>query len=167
MRIYVPATLAHLRALLDDGVHDPAGGITAYAVTGALRQWFQSGDEEELEYAATSDAAYAALRLLAAEVGTPMRRVVIAADINSSLVHGTPDKDRASVRLEGPLKLSQVESILVDGDDAIADVTIAIGALARSETGDPDAEFLVSQAEGHELLWYAASEIAELLLVDG
>lgn len=167
MRIYVPATLAHLRALLDDGVHDPDGGITAFAVTGALRQWFQSGDEEELEYAATSDAAYAALRFLAADAGLPMRRVVIAADINSSLVQGTHEADRGSVRIVGPLKLSQVESILVDGDDAIPDVTIAAGVLSKSENGDRDAEFLVSQAAGHELLWYAASEIAELLLVDG
>jgi hypothetical protein len=167
VRIYVPATLAHLRALLDDGVHDPAGGITAFAVTGALRQWFQSGDEEELEYAATSDAAYAALQFLAADPQLPMRRVVIAADINSSLVHGAPGADRATVRIEGPLKLSQVESILVDGDDAVRDVTFAVGVLAKSEAGDRDAEFLVSQAEGHELLWYAASEISELLLVDG
>jgi hypothetical protein len=96
-----------------------------------------------------------------------MRRVVIAADINSSLVHGAPGADRATVRIEGPLKLSQVESILVDGDDAVRDVTIAVGVLAKSEAGDRDAEFLVSQAEGHELLWYAASEISELLLVDG
>lgn len=159
--------MAHLRALLDDGVHDPAGGITAFAVTGALRQWFQSGDEEELEYVATSDAAYASLRFLAADRELPMRRVVIAADINSSLVRGAPEVDRASVRIDGPLKLTQVESILVDGDDSITDVTIAVEVLSKSEAGDPDAEFLVSQAEGHELLWYAASEIAELLLVDG
>lgn len=161
--------MAHLRALLDDGVHDPVGGITAFAVTGALRQWFQSGDEEELEYAATSDAAFASLRLLAADSALPRRRVVIAADINSSLVHGLAEVDRASVRIEGPLKMSQVESILVDGDDAIPDLTAAVEALPRSEAEDPDAdaEFLVSQAEGHELLWYAASEIAELLLVDG
>jgi hypothetical protein len=96
-----------------------------------------------------------------------MRRVVIAADINSSLVHGAPETDRATVRIEGPLKLSQVESILIDGDDAVPDVTIAVGVLAKSEEGDRDAEFLVSQAEAHELLWYAASEISELLLVDG
>ena len=167
MRIYVPATLAHLRALLDDNAFDLEGGITAFAVTGALRQWFQSGDEEELEYAATSDAAYAALRFLAADSQLPMRRVVIAADINSSLVHGAPDLARAAVQIEGPLKLSQVESILVDGDDAIPDVTIAARVFSKSETGDSDAEFLVSQAEGHELLWYAASEISELVLVDG
>ncbi|OIQ64761.1 hypothetical protein GALL_536880 [mine drainage metagenome] len=94
---------------------------------------------------------------------------MIAADINSSLVHGLAEVDRASVRIEGPLKMSQVESILVDGDDAIPDLTAAVEALPRSEAEDPDAdaEFLVSQAEGHELLWYAASEIAELLLVDG
>lgn len=167
MRIYIPATVAHLRALLVDGVHDPVDGITAFAVTGALRQWFQSGDEEELEYAATSDAAYAALRFLAIDSKLPMRRVVIAADINSSLVRGTPEVDRAAVRIEGPLRLSQVESILIDGDEAISDVTIAARVLDKSETGDPDADFLVSQAAGHELLWYAASEISELVLVDG
>jgi len=167
VRIYVPATLAHLRELLDNGVHDPSDGISAFAVTGALRQWFQSGDEEELEYAATSDAAYAALHLLALNPQPPMRRVVIAADINSSLVRPAPEHDRARVVIEGPLKLSQVESVLVDGDDAVPDVSIAVGVLASSELGDRDAEFLVSQAEGHELLWYAASEISELLLVDG
>lgn len=154
MRIYVPATLAHLRALISDGAHDPVGGITAFAVTGSLRQWFQSGDEEELEYAATSDAAYASLRLLAQDALLPMRRVVIAADINSSLVRADPAADRASVLIEGPLKLTQIESVLVDGDEAISDVTIAAGVLSQSESGDPDAEFLVSQAAGHELLWY-------------
>ena len=167
MRIYVPATLAHLRTLLDDGSFELDGGITAFAVTGALRQWFQSGDEEELEYAATSDAAYAALRFLATDVELPMRRVVLAADINSSLVRGVPDVARAAVLIEGPLRLAQVESILIDGDDAIPDVMTAARSFSKAEAGDPDAEFLVSHAEGHELLWYAASEISELLLVDG
>lgn len=167
MRIYVPATLAQLRVLLDDGILDGQSGITAYAVTGSLRQWFQSGDEEELEYAATSDAAYAAIHLLALDAKLPMRRAVLAADINSSLVRPAPEVARAAVRIEGPIKLTQIESVLVDGDEAVEDVAIAARVIVKSELGDQDAEFLVSQAQGHELLWYAASEIPELLLVDG
>ena len=52
---------------------------------------------------------------------------------------------------QGAFQLMQIESVLVDGDEAIPDVTIAARVLSRSEAGDADAEFLVSQAAGHEL----------------
>ncbi|MGH3584929.1 MAG: DUF6912 family protein, partial [Pseudonocardia sp.] len=68
MRIYVPATWPMLRSLVKNGVLEPIGG-TAFALTPALREAYTSGDDEELEYAAMTQAARASLRLLAVEFG--------------------------------------------------------------------------------------------------
>ena len=67
MRIYVPATVAGLRRLLDTEALQPLSG-TAFALTPRLRESYASGDDEELEYVAMSEAARASLRLLAAEL---------------------------------------------------------------------------------------------------
>ena len=79
VRVYLPSTLPGLRRLLDDG---ELGGVPlpAYAVTGALREWYAEGDEEELEYAALSLAARASVRLLDADQDAPRRRVVVVAE---------------------------------------------------------------------------------------
>ena len=82
MRVYIPATWPMLRKLAANDRFDPVGG-TAFALTPRLRESYLSGDEEELEYAALSEAARASLRLLAVEFGlgedtTPARRVVVA-----------------------------------------------------------------------------------------
>ena len=61
MRIYVPATVAGLRRLLADEQLQPLSG-TAFALTPRLREAYASGDDEELEYVAMSEAARASLR---------------------------------------------------------------------------------------------------------
>src|SRR6202008_2762655 len=80
MRIYMPATLPGLAGLLRKAEIGPAP-FRAFAVTPALRESYASGDLEELEYVAMTQAARASLRLLAADPDAPRRRVVIAADV--------------------------------------------------------------------------------------
>ena len=55
MRIYIPSTIPLLDAACHAGEFGPAPQL-AYAVTPALREWFASADDEELEYAAMAQA---------------------------------------------------------------------------------------------------------------
>jgi hypothetical protein len=161
VRVYLPSTLAALAAALRTGsVESPL----AYAVTPALREWYTEGDEEELEYAATTAAARASLRRLAD--GVP-RRVVLAADVPEAAVRPAPDVDRAAVRLRDPVQLSQVASALVDDPAAEPDVRSALGSLAAADAGDEDAGFTVDAVEDHELGWYAAQELSVLVEIEG
>jgi hypothetical protein len=164
VRVYLPSTLPGLRRLLDTGtVGNPP--LPAFAVTGALREWYAEGDQEELEYAALSLAARASVRLLdrllVADAGTPARRVVIAADIEG--VEPAPDVDRAAVRALQPVALRDVQSVHVDDPAAEADVRAAAEAVVAADLGSDDAAFVVEQADGHELQWYATQEIGPLL----
>jgi hypothetical protein len=167
MRVYVPATLPMLRALVKTGTLDPIGG-TAFALTPALREAYISGDDEELEYAAMSEAARASLRLLSVElglgeVGTPARRVVVAADLDDVTLR--PDLDDGAVRISGGVPFETIAAVHVDTEDAEYAVREAAGAVDAADLGDLDAEFLVGEAEDHELAWYDPSEVA--FLVEG
>ncbi len=51
----------------------------------------------------------------------------------------------------------------VDDSDAEPDVRAAADAVVEADLGGEDAAFVVEQAEGHELLWYATQEIGPLL----
>jgi hypothetical protein len=161
MRVYVPVTTVSLRQLVDEG--GLTGTHTAYAVTPALRESYMEADQEELEYAATMDAAMASLRLLAGEPQAAPRRVVLAADVPDSA--GMPDAalGRSAVRLTVPIPLDRVASVHIDeaaAEDAVRD---AVGALEAAAAGDEDAQFRVSEVEGYDLLWYATQEVTELL----
>ena len=163
MRVYLPTTMAGLGAALAGGSLDAP---TGYAVTPALREWYVEGDLEELEYAATSAAARASLRMVGH--GVP-RRVVLAAELPDGRVHptGSPvGEDRAAVRVDGPVDLSLVESALVDDPDAADDVRAAVAALPGADAGDDDATFVVDGVEDHDLGWYAAQELAVLVEVE-
>ena len=50
----------------------------------------------------------------------------------------------------------------VDDLVAVADIAEAVAALPAADKGDDDAQFAVDGAEGHELLWYASQELADL-----
>src|SRR6266704_392397 len=67
MRVYLPTTLADLGFALVAGQIGPAP-LAGFAVTPALREWYASGDLEELEYVAMMQAARASLRMLHADV---------------------------------------------------------------------------------------------------
>jgi Family of unknown function (DUF6912) len=163
MRVYLPTTLAELGSALVAGQIGPAP-VTGFAVTPALREWYASGDLEELEYIALVQAARASLRMLHADTKAPRRRVVLAAELPDSMVTSVngPDKPgKVSVTL--PVMLSDVVSGHVDSDDAAADIDAAAAALPAADAGDSDAKFVVDSAEGHELLWYATQELIYLI----
>ena len=164
MRVYLPSTMSGLRELLERGeLGTPP--LPAYAVTGALREWYAEGDEEELEYAALTLAARASVRLLdralLLDPAVPPRRVVVVAEVDG--VYPAPDVDRAAVRVSTGVPLRLVRSVHVDDPAAQDDVRAAAEQLVEADLGSDDAAFVVEQAEGHELQWYATQEIGPLL----
>jgi hypothetical protein len=159
MRVYLPYTLPALAGLLD-GPAAGSGPVRGYAVTPALREWYSSGDEEELEYVAMTQAARASLRLLHADPDAPPRRVVLAAEVPDDLVTGSGGfDDPALVQVSVQVGLADVASGHIDDPRAEADVLAAVAALPDADSGDEDARFTVDGAEGHELLWYATQEL--------
>jgi hypothetical protein len=162
MRVYLPTTLTALACVLKAGAIDPAP-LRGFAVTPALREWYASGDEEELEYVAMTHAARASLRLLASDQEAPRRRVVLAADVPDGQVgHDGGFDEPTLVEVRAPVTLDQVVSGHVDDLLAMADIAEAVAALPAADAGDDDARFAVDGAEGHELLWYASQELAYL-----
>lgn len=176
LRVYVPATVPMLRELVADR-EIQAVGNTAFAVTPALREAYASGDDEELAEVAMSEAARASLRLLAEEQasadlggedagdapaqGPIFRRAVIAADVPGTTLR--PDLDDAVVKLAGPITYNQIASVHVDLAEAESEVSKAVEIIDAADLGDPDAEFVLGDAEDHQLAWYATQELPFLL----
>lgn len=187
IRVYIPATVPMLRGLVADREMFPIGG-TAFAVTPALREAYASGDDDELAEVAMVEAARASLRLLAAErddfvgggdsgdaesgdiddaagaasASNPVyRRAVIAADVTGTKLR--PDLDDAVVKLAGPITYNQIASVHVDLAEAEPQVAKAVDVVDAADLGDTDAEFVLGDAEDHQLAWYAAQELPFLL----
>jgi hypothetical protein len=161
MRVYLPTTLAGLAAAYAAGAVDPSAG--GHAVTGAVREWYVTGDLEELEYAAFTEAAEASLRLLAV-AGGPWRRVVVAADVPDGDVRPRDDGPyRSAVTVASAVPLRAVASVHVDEEDAHDVVAEAVQALPAADAGDDDARFALDEAEATELLWYDVTEIPDLV----
>ena len=161
MRVYLPSTLARLAGAQSAARFE--GPLDAHAVTGAVREWYVSGDLEELEYAAFTEAAEASLRLVAGE-GGPHRRVVVAADVPDADVRprsGGPYRSAVSVPSAVPLR--DVVSVHVDEDGAQDLVAEAVRVLPAADAGDDDARFALDEAEATELLWYDVTEIPDLV----
>lgn len=164
MRVYLPSTLTGLRHLLDTGsLGEPP--VPGFSVTPALREWYAEGDEEELEYVALTLAARASVRLLDRELvlepSGAARRVVVVVEVATA--EPAPEVDRAAVRVLDPVELRVVQAVHVDDPDAEADVRAAAEQLVEADLGSDEAAFVVEQAEGHELQWYATQEIGPLL----
>lgn len=162
MRVYLPATVPMLRRLLDEGELGPTP-ITAFAVTPGLREWYVDDDVEELEYAASLEAARASLRLLDADPDAPRRRVVVAADVPDAAVTVRDDVDRAVVSVTAAVPLADIASVHMDDQDAEQAVTAAAEAVVRADLGEAAAQDLVDDAEGFELSWYATQELEAVL----
>ncbi|MCP2167975.1 DUF6912 family protein [Goodfellowiella coeruleoviolacea] len=164
MRVYVPATVAMLRGLVENN-ELLAVNETAFALTPALRESYASGDTEELEYAAMLEASRASLRLLAAELAGDEkalpRRAVVSADIEN--VRLRPDLDFAVVKLLGPVPMKRVAAVHLDTEEAQDAVRAAAEVIDAADLGDLDAEFTLGSAEDHELAWYAPQELPFLL----
>ncbi len=178
MRVFLPSTLPAVAQALLAGQVGP-GPLPGFAVTPALRESYASGDTEELEYAALTEAARASLRLLASasasadasasasanagDPAAPSRRVVLAADIPAEHVKPDPrDGEPARVVINQAVQLKDLAAAHVDTPDADADVRSAVEALPAADAGDEDARFTVDGAEGHELGWYATQELSYL-----
>ena len=170
-RVYAALVPSQLAQALATGSLPPEAPV--HAVTPALREHYAEGDTEELELAAMLDAADSSLRLLAAGAGAgaagePARRLVLAADVPARSVRprpaadGDPAEALSRVELAEPLALRAVVSAHVDEAGAETDVAAAARALAAADAGDDDASFAVDGAQGHDLLWYDATELAEL-----
>lgn len=159
MRVYLPSTTAGLRDLLDFGATG-AASPTAFAVTPGLREWYLDDSLEELEYAATMEAARASLRLLDAEHAAARRRVVLAADVPDGAVAVRDDVDRGVVQVAGPIPLTQIVALHVDGAEAEPAVAAAAQSIMAADLGDLAAQEIVDDAEGFELCWYASQEIS-------
>jgi hypothetical protein len=152
-----------LRDLLTEERLRPVSG-TGFALTPALRESYASGSEEELEYAAMLDAARASLRLIAAEdesAKTPARRAVVVAEVEHATLRA--DLDAPVVRLDGPVPMADIHAIHVDTAEAEDAVLAATKVIDAADLGDLDAEFVVGEAEDHELAWYALQELPFLL----
>ncbi len=162
MRVYLPftmVTLAKLLVVAETG----APPLRGFAVTPTLREWYSSGDEEELEYVAMTLAARASLRLLQSDPSAPHRRVVLAAEVPDEHVSGIAGFDEpALVEIRVPVALGDVVSGHIDDVSATQDIGAAVAALPAADDGDDDARFTVDCAEGHELLWYATQELAHV-----
>ncbi len=167
MRIYLPATTAVLRTLVDEG--RLGGPHTGFAVTPQLREYYALSDAvadvEELEYAALLAAARASLRLVDIDPTAARRRVVLAVDVPDGSVApiDDPDTDPGAVRVTTGVALADVASAHVDGADAEEDVRAAVGVVLEADLGSDEAQFVVDQAEGHELAWFATQEIGSAL----
>jgi hypothetical protein len=162
VRVYLPATMPVLRRLLDTGTmdHPPLPG---FAVTAALREWYAEGGDEELEYAALTLAARASLRLLDADPDAPPRRAVVVAEVADGAVLPAPALDRGAVTVGAGVPLVDVRSVHVDDPAAEGDVRAAVESVIAADLGSEGAAFLLEQAEGHELQWYATQELGPLL----
>ncbi len=151
-----------LQQLVADRVLHARSG-TAFAVTPTLREAYAAGDDDELAEVALRDAALASLRLLGGEgtSGLPPRRAVLVAEVGDATVR--PDLDDAVVRLGGPIAFDDVIAAYVDTAEAESAVLPAIEAIDAADLGDEDAEFIVGDAQDHDLAWYAPQELPFLL----
>jgi hypothetical protein len=137
--------------------------VAACAVTPQLREWFAAGDSEELEYAALGEVARAGLHLLDLDPLAPRRRVVVAAEVPADWVVPEPDRGRSAVRVDHVVPEARVVSGHLDDTAAEVAVAAAADAVVAAELGSDDAQFVVDEADGHELMWYAAQELDALV----
>jgi hypothetical protein len=165
--VYLPATTTVLRTLVDEGLLKAPH--TGFAVTPRLREFYAvndaEDDSEELEYAALLEAARASLRLIDVDPTAARRRVVLAADVPDGDVAPIDDEDveRGAVRVTSDVPMRAIASAHIDVADAEDDVRAAVNVVLEADLGSDDAQFVVDQAEGHELAWYANQEIGPAL----
>lgn len=146
VRIYLPVGRTELAELADTG-YVPATVATpreAFAVTEALVAGAPNLDDEDLEYAAFTDAVLAAGAVLA-DPGD--RRVVLAADADPAWVAEADGRPVSRVWLVAPLPVSRVSSFHID----------ELAGAARTGAGGARAA-----DEADELLWYDITELDEV-----
>jgi hypothetical protein len=61
------------------------------------------------------------------------------------------------------IRMADVASAHIDLAEAEEDIRSAVDVVIEADLGSEDAQFVVDQAEGHELAWYASQEIGPAL----
>ncbi|QBX54444.1 hypothetical protein EXE58_02480 [Nocardioides seonyuensis] len=165
IRVYKPGSWMNLREVVS--VQQQAGDVLApdwntdrhlvYTVTEALRSALPDLDDEGLEHYAMTEAAQASLRLFYDE-GEPMRRIVMAVDVDSV----EPVQDGlCEVHAEFSVP-NDVVAWLVDTDGAAPAVSDVAGSLPLTGTESTEdvarIERAVAACLEHDLAYYAASE---------
>ena len=146
MRIYLPGTSTRLQELLATGAVGPPP-LTAFAVTPGLREWYVDDDAEELEYAATLEAARGSLRLLDADAAAARRRVARALGVlrrtlpDAPSVEGLENLGRwledfhphSRVELDYGGIVEVLSDEQVRAETSVADVAESLAALQRGD----------------------------------
>ena len=161
MRVYIPATFAMLEQLNEQGVLHARNGW-GFAATPELTEFFNSGDQEEIEAIAFDDAALASIRLLAIgdEERFPHRRVVVSADVDAT---GEPDMGESVVKVSGPVELKNVAAVHVDVREAEDATKRATELIDAADLGDEDAELAVGDAQENYMAFFDPSELPFLI----
>ena len=161
MRVYIPATFAMLEQLNEQGVLHARNGW-GFAATPELTEFFNSGDQEEIEAIAFDDAALASIRLLAIgdEERFPHRRVVVSADVDAT---GEPDMGESVVKVAGPVELKDVAAVHVDVREAEDATKRATELIDAADLGDEDAELAVGDAQDNYMAFFDPSELPFLI----
>lgn len=165
MRVYFPATFGMLKELKDNGSFSARSGW-GFAVTPALIEFFEEGEEEEFAHFAFIEAARASLRLLAIgdEERFPHRRVVITADLDDSRVELAPESGEAVVKVSpAHIEFSEVAALHVDVESSEEATKAAIAAIDAADLGDEDAELTVGDADDNFMAWYDTVELPFLV----
>lgn len=165
MRVYLPATFAMLADLNETGVVHARSGW-GFALTPALSEFYTSGDEEEIAYAAFLDASAASLRLLGIgdEETFPYRRVVLSVDLPDTSVTLMPDMGESVVRLDpAQVAVDDVAAIHVDIEESEEATRAAIEAIDAADLGDEDAELAVGDALDNFMAFYDRTELPFLI----
>ena len=152
--VYLPMTLSDVSAVLATGDVGPVPSI-GYSVTAGLRAENPDESDEELEYAAQVRAAGASVARLIGDPGAPRRRVVLVVDVEEAAVADADGLETAAVEIVVSVPIRRVVSALVD--DPAAEPTVA------RVVADPDDSDALSDLEDHQLLWFAAQELHELV----
>ncbi|MCL6551065.1 MAG: hypothetical protein K6T37_08655 [Acidothermus cellulolyticus] len=161
MRLYVPFTVSALKRRWQGMESELVGpGTVVHGVTPALREWYVEGDDEDLEYAAMTEAAAAAVHLVVAELNAglpgPAGRVVLSVDLPDREVEHLPDLGMTALGTRVAVHASDVAAL--HADEAAADPELRrLAAAIREETDDAPA--LLEQIVDRDLLWYAPSEV--------
>lgn len=161
MRIYLPATLDELAALVVSAKRPAALDLAprgAHAVTAALAAALPEEDDEGLEYSAHLAAADDTLALIAASPEIERRRLVLTVEVPDEAVVAAVGDVTVLSPSAVDIVVAVPGAIIVCGH---VDELEAVHDVEATLAGDDAA---VERLVERDLLWYDASELPGLLL---